>query len=110
MLFPLGVVSPQVASSSYTDGQLYVRTFNIMCLAYVAAHTLRSHIREPNPATLWIPLGFILLAVSQYSLLFWYIDASFAAFWGSIGIRLAALAVFLFVAIKTFCTKKDEDH
>jgi hypothetical protein len=101
-------IAPQVASGEYTASQLHVRTFNVICLVYVAIHTLRNHMREPSPATLWIPLGFILLGISQYSLLFWYIDSSCTAFWGAIGIRLAALAVFLFVAYKTFYSKKEE--
>jgi hypothetical protein len=102
ILLPVAIIAPQAASSTYSAIQAYVRVFNIICLAYVAFHTLRSHIKNPDPATIWIPLGFGLLALSQYSLLFWYTDSSLAAFAGGLALRLAALFVFLAVAYRTF--------
>lgn len=108
-LFLLVVIFPQVASHSYNSSQLYVRIFNIICLSYIAIHTLRSHVKKPDPTTIWVPLGFILLAISQYSLLFWYIDDSFAAFTGSLALRLAGLAVFLAVVYRSFYDRKRTD-
>jgi hypothetical protein len=102
-------IFPQVTSSSYTASQMYVRVFNVICLSYIAIHTLRSHIKKPEPTTIWIPLGFILLAISQYSLLFWYTDNSLAAFTGSLALRLMALAVFLVVSYRSFCEGKRID-
>jgi hypothetical protein len=96
------IIAPQFALRGYTNTQVYVRVFNIICLSYIVIHTLRSHVKEPDPTTIWIPLGFILLAISQYSLLFWLIDASLAAFIGALALRLVALAVFLFVSYLTF--------
>ncbi len=101
-LLLLVFITPQVATSAYRASQMYVRTFNLLCLGFIAIHTLRSHVREPDPTTIWIPMGFVLLAISQYSLLFWYIDSSLAAFWGAVAIRLMALTVFLLVAYRTF--------
>jgi hypothetical protein len=92
----------QSSLENYDNAQVYIRVFNVFCLFYVAIHTLRSHIRKPDPATIWIPLGFILLGISQYSLLFFYIDRSLAAFTGALVIRLMALAVFLSVSYRTF--------
>jgi hypothetical protein len=107
------VVAPQTAVETYLAVQIYLRVFSVFCLSYIALHTLRSHLKKPDPNTLWIPIGFILLAVSQYSLLFWYTDNSSTAFWGALVIRLMGLAVFLFVAYQTFYNseekKKDEN-
>jgi hypothetical protein len=96
------VIAPQFAMDSYHAAQLYVRVFNVLCLSYVAIHTLRSHVEKPNPTTIWIPIGFVLLGISQYSLLFFYTDSSLAAFYGALVIRLVALAVFLLVSFRTF--------
>jgi hypothetical protein len=95
-------IFPQVTSGSYTASQMYVRVFNVICLSYIAINTLRNHVRKPEPTTIWIPLGFMLLATSQYSLLFWYIDNSLAAFTGSLALRLMALVIFLAVAYRSF--------
>jgi hypothetical protein len=108
-LFLVIVIDPQAASNGYAASQVYVRIFNVICLSYIAIHSLRSHIKDPDPTTIWTPLGFILLAISQYSLLFWYIDSSFAAFWGALVLRLLALAVFLFVAFRTFYSSRKND-
>ena len=108
-LFLVIVIDPQTASNGYAASQVYVRIFNVICLSYIAIHSLRSHIKDPDPTTIWTPLGFILLAISQYSLLFWYIDSSFAAFWGALVLRLLALAVFLFVAFRTFYSSRKND-
>jgi hypothetical protein len=99
-------IFPQVTLNTYTDSQIYVRLFNVICLSYIAIHTLKSHISKPDPTTIWIPLGFILLAISQYSLLFYYTDNSLAAFTGSLALRLMALAVFLAVSYSSFHERK----
>jgi hypothetical protein len=102
VLLIVAFIFPQVTSDSYTASQMYVRVFNVICLSYIAINTLRNHVRKPEPTTIWIPLGFILLATSQYSLLFWYIDNSLAAFTGSLALRLMALVIFLAVAYLSF--------
>jgi hypothetical protein len=102
VLLIVAFIFPQVTSDSYTASQMYVRVFNVICLSYIAINTLRNHVRKPEPTTIWIPLGFILLATSQYSLLFWYIDNSLAAFMGSLALRLMALTVFLEVSYRSF--------
>jgi hypothetical protein len=99
-------IFPQVASNDYNDSQMYIRFFNVICLAYIAIHTLRTHMRKSDPTTIWVPLGFIMLAISQYSLLFWYTDHSLAAFTGSLALRLMALAVFLVVSYRSFHERK----
>ena len=96
------IIIPQFAVDSYQATQVYVRVFNIICLIYISLHALRSHIDEPDPTTIWIPFGFILLGISQYSLLIWAIDESIFAFNGALVLRLAALAIFLCVSYLTF--------
>lgn len=108
-LLSLTFVTPQFSYNSYSQSNVYFRIFNIICLSYVAIFTLRSHVKNPDPTTLWIPFGFIFLAISQYSLLFWYIDSSFSAFIGSLVTRFAGLAMFLFVAYRTFYGSNKKD-
>jgi hypothetical protein len=105
-LFLVIFIFPQVASNNYNESQMYIRVFNIICLLYIVIHTLRTHIRKPDPTTIWVPLGFILFAISQYSLLFWYTDNSLTAFTGSLTLRIMALAVFLAVAYRSFAEGK----
>jgi len=108
-LLSLTFVTPQFTYDSYSQSNVYFRIFNVICLSYVAIFTLRSHVRNPDPTTIWIPFGFIFLAISQYSLLFWYIDSSFSAFIGSLVARFAGLAIFLFVAYRTFYRSNKKD-
>jgi hypothetical protein len=89
--FLVVVIFPQATLNTYTTSQVYVRLFNVVCLSYIAIHTLKSHTIKPDPTTIWVPLGFILLAISQYSLLFWYNDNSLSAFTGSLILRLLDL-------------------
>jgi hypothetical protein len=100
--FLLAFIAPQFAFADYSKANAYLRFFNVFCLAYIAICTLRSHIKNPDPTTIWIPFGFIFLAIGQYSLLFWYIDASLSAFVGSQVVSFVGLAIFLFVAYRTF--------
>ncbi len=108
-LLSLTFVTPQFTYDIYSQSNVYFRIFNVICLSYVAIFTLRSHVRNPDPTTIWIPFGFIFLAISQYSLLFWYIDSSFSAFIGSLVARFAGLAIFLFVAYRTFYSSNKKD-
>ena len=100
--FLLAFVAPQFAFEGYAQANVYLRIFNVICLSYIAIYTLRSHVKNPDPTTIWIPFGFIFLAISQYSLLFWYIDSSFSAFVGSLVSTFVGLSIFLFVAYRTF--------
>ena len=102
ILLLIAFVAPELAFNGYSNANVYLRFGNIICLSYIAIYTLRSHVRNPDPATIWIPFGFIFLAISQYTLLFWYIDSSFSAFIGSLVTRFVGLAIFLFVSYHTF--------
>ena len=100
------VFMPQFNFDTYRAASGYVRFFIIFCLIYVIIHVLRSHMAKPDPTTLMIPLGYILLAISQYSLIIWATDGSMFAWWGALALRWGGLAVFLFVAYITFYGSK----
>jgi hypothetical protein len=82
---------------------LFMRIVGLICLCYVISHTLRSHLTNPEITKIWIPLGFILLTISQGSLLLTYFASSYGSIWGwgGLAVRLASLAVFLGVSIHT---------
>jgi uncharacterized membrane protein len=93
---------PMFGLPSYKTVDEYFRIFNIICLAYISIHTLRSHASRPDAKTIWIPLSYLLLGFSQYSFLIWSIDSSFAAFVGAHILRIAGLLVFVFVVYQSF--------
>jgi hypothetical protein len=98
----LAFAAPQLAID-YIAANQYLRIFNVFCLTYVVIFTLHRHIKNNlDPTTIWIPSGFIFLAVSQYSLLFWYMDYSFSAFVGALILRFIGLWIFVFVAYRSF--------
>jgi len=91
-----------------TNLSIALRVLALICISYIFLHTLRSHVRSPDPSTLWIPLGFILLGISQYSLIIWAAEESPAlgyAFFGGIIARLMGLSVFLAVSYLSFHKK-----
>jgi hypothetical protein len=96
------IINPQLASPSYLGVSVYFRVFNLLCLSYISVYALRSHIKNLEPSTIVIPLGFILLGISQYSALIWSVDRSYFAFWGALALRLAALVIILFVSYTAF--------
>lgn len=93
---------PMFGLPSYKTVDEYFRLFNIVCLAYISIYTLRNHVSQPDPKTIWIPISYLLLGLSQYSFLIWSIDSSFTAFVGAHILRIAGLMVFLFVVYQSF--------
>ena len=101
------VEPPMFRLPNYKTADEYFRLFNIVCLAYVSIHTIRSHVSKPDPETISIPFGYLLLGVSQYSLLIWSLDTSFSSFTGAYILRLAGLLLFLYVSFRTFyCSRR----
>jgi hypothetical protein len=96
------VTIPDVTLPSYQLTSAFTRFLNLICIAYLCVHTFRSHLEKPDPETLWIPLGYFFLGISQYSLIIYSIDCSMSAWWGALAIRWAGLALFLFVSFKSF--------
>ena len=99
---------PVVDLPNYSVLSAFVRVFNLVCIAYLCAHTLRSHLEKPDPETIWIPLGYFLFGISQYSLIIYAVDNSMTSWWGALAIRWAGLAVFLIISFRSFYRKQKE--
>lgn len=95
-------VPPLFALPSYKTVDEYFRGFNIVFASYISLHTLRSHALKPSPKTIWVLLGYVLLAFGQYSSLIWSLDSSFSAFVGAHILRIVSLLIFLFISYGTF--------
>lgn len=102
----IGGIRPEYSFASWGIAQMFLRAFTLIFLSYIIIHVMRTHVREPDPTTIWIPLGYILLAVSQYSLILCYLSPSIVAAWGGLVLRLAGLGVFLFVTYRAFYSSK----
>ncbi|MCW3996422.1 MAG: hypothetical protein NWE98_09805 [Candidatus Bathyarchaeota archaeon] len=102
-LIILVFVAPNSAFGNYRFLSMYIRGFNIACLLYISIHTLRSHLKTQDSKTITTPLGYILLGISQYSLLVWLVDGSTKfPFYGGLVLRWAGLILFLIIAYRTF--------
>jgi hypothetical protein len=104
------VFTPKEYLSRYLLAIVAVRILTLIFLSYIIIHTVRNHLSNHDPKTRWIPLGFILLAISQFSLLMASADYNNAILWGwgGLALRLAGLAVFLIVAYRTFYSSKEK--
>ena len=97
---------PDVGLPSYQLTSIFVRVFILICIGYICAHTLRSHIKTPDPETIWTPLGYFFLGISQYSLIIWSIDSSYSAFFGALGLRWVGLAILLLISYRSFYKRR----
>jgi hypothetical protein len=96
------VIIPEFTVTNYENAQLFIRIIGVICLSYVAIFTLNTYVKNKEQTTLWIPMGFILLAISQIILLLWYFYSVNIVVWGGLALRFAGLAIFLLVAYQTF--------
>lgn len=89
---------------SYRTADVGFRVINIITVLYICIHTFRSHIEKPDPTTIWIPIGYTFLAISQYSTLLFAIvwDPGHYTIFGALILRLIFLSIFLFVAVRVF--------
>jgi len=95
-------IPPPFTLPNYKIVDEHFRIFNMSIAIYVTLYTLRRHVRKPDSKTMLAPLGYALLAFSQYSFLIWSLDSTFSAFVGAHIIRVAGLLVFLFISYKTY--------
>ncbi len=108
------VVAPQLWTS-VGSSQIYWRIFIVISLGYIIIVTLRNHFKKPEPMTLWIPFGFIFLAISQcllivYSLVYKVVESSINVYWIAIVLRFAGLIMFLIVAYRTYYDSKEDGN
>ncbi len=97
-------VNGSIVGLQFASPSVYFRVISLLCISFICIHTLRSHIQEPERDTIWIPLGFILLGFSQYSMLIWATDAHYTygiAFTGAWIARIAGLSIFIAVSYLT---------
>ncbi len=107
--------APQFVFETYGVTQIYWRIFMVVCVGYIAILTLLNHIKNPGPMTIWIPFGFLFLAISQvlliaYTLIFTYIGYNITTYWAAIVFRFAGFIIFLIVAYRTFYSSKESKH
>ncbi len=102
LLILLAIISPQISRPDYVLYYMGIRIFSFTCLGYISIYALKRHIEQPDPTTLLVPLGYILLAIDQYSSLIWVVDSSYLALFGGLAFRLASFAILLYVSYKTF--------
>jgi hypothetical protein len=96
------VISPQFSFAAYRFWFICVHAFSMVCICFIIIHALKNHLGESDPATLAIPLGFIILFIGQYSALIWIVDASVLAFFAGLTFRLTGLIIFLYVSFKSY--------
>ena len=98
---------PGITLPRYGTFWNYFRPINLIIILYICIHTFRSHIEKPDPETIWIPLGYVFLAVSQYSLLLFQLDRGLYAFFAALILRLVFLFVLLIVSFRVFYRVKE---
>jgi hypothetical protein len=107
-LFVLFFVAPSFALDNYRILSIYIRVFDLVCLLYITIHTLRSHLQAQDSKTILTPFGYMLLGISQYSLLIWSVgnvNDKFP-FYGGLALRWLGLVLFLLIAYRTFYGSK----
>lgn len=86
-----------------------LRILELFCISYICIYTIRNHVKSPDPTTVLIPFGYVLLGMSQYSQLIRVVDENYAyglAFMGGLAFRFIAIAVFIFVSFRSFYLSK----
>jgi len=106
IVFIVIFIPPVFELPDYKTLDEYFRISNMILALYVTICTLRVHARKPDQKTIMAPLGYTLLAFSQYSFLVWSLDASYSAFIGAHIIRFAGLFVFLYVSYKAIIARE----
>lgn len=96
------IVPPHFGLPNYQDSDQALQIFNIIFLAYISVHTLRTENKNPTRNKIWIPYAFLLLGFSQFTLLVWSLDSSFIAYVAAYFLRIVSLLIFLFVTYRTF--------
>jgi hypothetical protein len=108
MILLVTIVSPEISLADYQQCYFVIRAFSIVSLGYIAFHALKNHVATDRVA-IASSLGFVLLAIEQYSELIWVTDRSYFALFGGLTFRLASLSVFIFISFKAFYAKIDEE-
>jgi len=90
------------------DLSFYMRIFNMVIIGYIFKISITSLVRAVNIKLLYVPAAFALLGLEQYSLMLAYFDNSAVAFIGSVVVRIAGLALFVYIMQSTTSRKRIE--
>ncbi|MBN1358164.1 hypothetical protein JW988_05285 [Candidatus Bathyarchaeota archaeon] len=104
-LILFAIFSPEISRSDYVLYYILIRVVSLLCVFYIIVHSLARHVKKPE-STLLAPLGYVLLAIDQYSSLIWVVDASYFALFVGLLTRLGGLVLFLLIAQRTFFRSK----
>jgi hypothetical protein len=99
---------PDITLPDYRSTRNYFRVIDLAIILYICIHTFRSHIEKPDQKTIWIPLSFTILLVSQYSVLLFQLDGSLYTLFAGLILRLVFLSILLFVSFGTFYRTEKE--
>lgn len=92
--------APLLGASSVDVVDEILGAVNLVFVGYIIYHLsirLKSLLKEEIAGVLWTPFAFILLWLSQYSLLIWTVDGSQTAFTLAHVARLASLILFIYI-------------
>jgi hypothetical protein len=100
---------PGITLDNYRITRDCLRLVNLLVISYICVHAFKKHMKDPK--TIWVPLGYIILLVSQYTALFFQFDGSLFALFMSLILRLVFLCIFLIVTFQAFyCFEKEEQR
>jgi len=103
------IISTEITQSDYLLFYISSRLVGLACLCYISIHALKSHTKQLDSTTLLAPLGYILMAMDQYSSIIWRVDTSYLALFGGLAFRLAGLVVFLYILYQEFYSTGNEN-
>ena len=99
---------PNVTLPDYGTLRNYFRVLNLIIVLYICIHTFRNYAKELDSKTIWLPLSFTILLVSQYSIFLYQLDGDLYAFFGGLILRLVFLSILLFVSFGPFYRIRNE--
>lgn len=108
----LTVSIPQFGIEAPLSFSVGFRIVDLLCITYICIQCLRSHVQKPEPTTIWIPIGYIILGISQYSFLIRALDGNYSygfAFFGGLAARLIGITIFIVVTYSAFYKPKKGD-
>jgi hypothetical protein len=99
---------PYFNYSHLADLSFYMIIFNFAIIFFIIKTTVVSLVKSGNARMLYVPAGFVLLVLQQYSLILTYFDNSAIAFAGSLVARVAGLALIAYVLHTVMSRKRME--
>jgi len=92
--------------SNFFSVEEYFIIYNLLILTYISKHTLQKGILTTQKEILYIPMAFVILWTSQFTLLLYSIDGNYEYLVSSIILKNAGLAVFVMMIFQVVQFKK----